>query len=311
MKKDYENQETSSFDDFQLGLTDGEEVSGRIYRLFPVDRVGNRPMTEFVGRVMERVDEDYIGREFGPGNYRIVYTIRKANGEKEIKQFNVNIGPEYAKYHKAKETAPEAPKGPAPVLGGGFDLGAILGSLTAEKIAAVGMVLKAVKEFLAPPAPQQPAIDFNRLIEAFAANNKQQSVSDAILIKAMDTMQKPPAVTPSFLEQWKQFKDIKEAIKEETETETENQGDNDEMDFLINKAFEILPTLLAKKNNDYRAVGQEVSNNAFVNGLIKGNPDLAGKFFEAAIKEYGLDNAQKLAAGFGYNIEPQDAAKAG
>ena len=28
MKKDYENQETNSFDDFQLGLTDGEEVSG-------------------------------------------------------------------------------------------------------------------------------------------------------------------------------------------------------------------------------------------------------------------------------------------
>ena len=309
MKKDNENQETSSFDDFQLGLTDGEVVSGRIYRLFPVDRVGNRPMTEFVGRVMERVDEDYIGREFGPGNYRVVYTIRKANGETERKQFNVNIGPEYAKYHQAKETAPEAPKSSAPVLGGGFDIGAILGGLTAEKIAAIGMVLKAVKEFLAPPAPPQPAIDLNRLIEAFAANNKQQSVSDAILIKAMDTMQKQPAAVPSIMEQFKQFNERKEVFKEENETE--NQGDNDEMDFLINKAFELLPGLLAKKNNDYRAVGQEVSNNAFVNGLIKGNPDLAGKFFEAAIKEYGLENAQKLAAGFGYNIEPQDAAKAG
>ena len=206
MKKDCENQETSSFDDFQLGLTDGEEVSGRIYRLFPVDRVGNRPMTEFVGRVMERVDEDYIGREFGPGNYRIVYTIRKANGEKEIKQFNVNIGPEYAKYHKAKETAPEAPKGPAPVLGGGFDLGAILGSLTTDKMAAIGIALKQLKEFLAPPPPPQPAVDLTRLIEIMLSNNKQQSVSDAILIKAMDTMQKPPAVTPSFLEQWKQKK---------------------------------------------------------------------------------------------------------
>lgn len=313
MKKDYEEAReiTSAFDDFQIGLTGAEEITGRIYRLYPLDKTGGRPMTEFVGRVEEKVDEDFIGREFGPGSYRVVYRIKRGGEPAETKQFNVNIGAEYAKYRKGPETAPEAPKTAAPVLGGGFDLGGLLGRLTADKIAAIGIALKQLKEFLAPPPPPQPAVDLTRLLEIMLSNNKQQSVSDAILIKAMDTMQKPPAVTPSFLEQLKQFKDIKEAIKEETETETENQGDNDEMDFLINKAFEILPTLLAKKNNDYRAVGQEVSNNAFVNGLIKGNPDLASKFFEAAIKEYGLENAQKLASGFGYNIEPQDAVKAG
>lgn len=298
----------SPFDEFQLGISNGEEINGRIYRLYPVSRAGNRPMTEFVGRVTEIVDEDFIGREFGPGNYRVIYRIKRASGESETKQFNVNIGQEYARFHKSTETAPETAKAAAPVLGGGFDVGGLLAGLTAEKIAAIGMALKALKEFLAPPAPAAPSVDLTRLIELLATNNKQQSVSDAILIKAMDGMQKQ-AAAPSVIEQLRQMKEIKEAFSEELENEN-NQGDNEEMDFLINKAFELLPGLLAKKNNDYKAVGQEVSNNAFINGLIQGNPDLAGKFFEEAIKKYGLENAQKLAAGFGYNIAPQEQTQA-
>lgn len=313
MKKDYEEPReiTSAFDDFQIGLTGAEEISGRIYRLYPLDKTGGRPMTEFVGRVEEKVDEDFIGREFGPGSYRVIYRIKRAGEPAETKQFNVNIGAEYAKFRKGPETAPEATKTAAPVLGGGFDLGGLLGSLTADKMAAIGIALKQLKEFLAPPPPPQPAVDLTRLLEIMLSNNKQQSVSDAILIKAMDGMQKQ-AAAPSVIEQLRQMKEIKEAFSEELENE--NQGDNDEMDFLINKAFQILPGLLAKKNNDYRAVGQEVSNNSFINGLIQDNPELAGKFFEEAIKKYGLENAQKLAAGFGYNIAPQqqtDAVKAG
>ena len=314
MKKDYEEPReiTSAFDDFQIGLTGAEEISGRIYRLYPLDKTGGRPMTEFVGRVEEKVDEDFIGREFGPGSYRVIYRIKRAGEPAETKQFNVNIGAEYAKFRKGPETAPEAPKTAAPVLGGGFDLGSLLGSLTADKMAAIGIALKQLKEFLAPPPPPQPAVDITRLLEIMLSNNKQQSVSDAILIKAMDGMQKQAAAPSVIIEQLRQMKEIKEAFSEELENEN-NQGDNDEMDFLINKAFELLPGLLAKKNNDYRAVGQEVSNNAFINGLIQGNPDLAGKFFEEAIKKYGLENAQKLAAGFGYNIAPQEteAVKAG
>lgn len=309
MKKDYnEGAETSAFDDFQLGIDDGEEVKGRIYRLYPVDRVGNRPMTEFVGCVNKRVDEDFIGREFGPGNYRVIYNIKKADGTTEKKQFNVNIGSEYERYYKPQEKAVEAAKTAAPAMLGGLDLAGILGGLTAEKIAAVGMALKAIKEFLAPPPPPAPSVDVTKLIEIMAANNQKQSVSDAILIKAMDGMQKQ-AAGPSVIEQFKQFQELKEALG--SEENNNNQGENEEMDYLIEKGLELLPGLLAKKNNDYKAVGQEVSNNAFINGLIKGNPDLAGKFFEEAIKTYGLENAQKLAAGFGYNIAPRDAAKAG
>lgn len=302
----------SPFDEFQLGISNGEEINGRIYRLYPVSRAGNRPMTEFVGRVTEIVDEDFIGREFGPGNYRVIYRIKRASGESETKQFNVNIGQEYARFHKAPEMAPEAPKAAAPVLGGGFDFAGLLAGLTAEKIAAIGLVLGKLKEFLAPPQPPKPDVDLTRLLEIMLSNNKQQSVSDAILIKAMDGMQKQ-AAAPSVIEQLRQMKEIKEAFTEELENEN-NQGDNEEMDFLINKAFQILPGLLAKKNNDYRAVGQEVSNNSFINGLIQDNPELAGKFFEEAIKKYGVENAQKLAAGFGYNLAPQqqtEAVKAG
>ena len=148
MKKD-ETTNTELNDDF-ADLENQKEVYGRIYRIIsPLESVG-RPAREFVGKVEERVDEDYIGRIFGPGRYNIHYRVTRSDGSKVERDETFNIGQEYA-----KKDAPQAPvkQAAAPTFGG-LDLGAVLGGLTVEKITAIGAAVKMFRDFIAPP--QQP-----------------------------------------------------------------------------------------------------------------------------------------------------------
>ena len=149
------NEVDDDFDD----LKSQKEVYGRIYRITsPVESVG-RPASEFVGKVAERVDEDYIGRYFGPGRYKIDWRITKSDGTREKRNEIFNIGSEYAEIYaaeqakKAKKAETVAPAPASPSTLGGLDLGAVLGDLTVEKIKAIGAGLKLIKDFLAPPPP--------------------------------------------------------------------------------------------------------------------------------------------------------------
>ena len=76
---------------------------------------------------------------------------------------------------------------------------------------------------------------------------------------------------------------------------------------MLEKAFDYLPLLLQKNNNNYKAVGQEVKENPFVSNLIRNDPDLAQKFFERARVAYGDENAKALAAGFGLKMDIVDS----
>jgi hypothetical protein len=136
MKKD-ETTNTELSDDF-ADLENQKEVYGRIYRIIsPLESVG-RPAREFVGKVEERVDEDYIGRIFGPGRYNIHYRVTRSDGSKFERDETFNIGQEYA-----KKDAPQAPVKQAPAATfGGLDVGALLGGLTVEKITAIGAAVK-------------------------------------------------------------------------------------------------------------------------------------------------------------------------
>lgn len=292
----------------QMDVNGGVEVVGSIYRITsPVDSKG-RPASEFVGKVDEYKDEDFVGRTYGPGIYRLIYRINNGR-ERFKKEFKYTIGQEYAKFTR-KETAIEAPQMGGAMQTPSFDIGAILGGLTVEKIGVLAAAFKTIKEMFAPK-PAAPPVDLTRLIEILATNNKQQSVSDAILIKAMDGMSKQNA-QPSILQQLKEFREIRDTFAEDLEQENENENKGDTMDFMIEQAFKYLPGLLQKKNNDFRAVGQEVKENPFVSGLIQSHPDLAQDFFEKAVETYGPEKAKELARGFGYNMDfinqPQEAA---
>ena len=284
----------------EMDANGGVELVGTIYRITsPIDSKG-RPASEFVGKVDELKDEDFVGRTYGPGVYRLVYRINNGR-EKFKKEFKYTIGKEYAQFIHA-ETAPEAPKTSGAAFVPGFDVGAILGGLTVEKIGVLAAAFKTIKEMFTPKE-KAPAVDLTRLMEVMLTNNKQQSVSDAILIKAMDGMQKQ-AAAPSLLQQLKDFREVRDTIAEDLAEEKENDDDKGEnMSWIIEKAFELLPGLLQKKNNDFQAVGHDVSNNPFVTGIIQDNPELAQEFFARAVEKYGPENAQKLAHGFGLNME--------
>ena len=292
-------------DDFE-DLKNQKEIYGRIYRITsPVESVG-RPATEFVGKVAERVDEDYIGRYFGPGRYKIDWRITKSDGTREKQNEIFNIGPEYSEIYAAEqakkakkiETIAPAPATPSPL--GGLDLGGLLGGLTVEKITTIGAGLKLIKDFLAPPPPP-PAVDVAKLLEIFAANNRPQPVSDALLIQAMQSLQKTNT-PPSLLQQMRELKEIKETLKDETADETDGEGG--QMSFLLEQAFKYLPSLLAANKQDFRATGAQARELPMVAGLIRNNPDLATEFINRAAEQYGRENAQQLAAGFGLQLTP-------
>lgn len=293
MKKD-ETPNNEIIDDF-ADLENQKEVYGRIYRIIsPLESVG-RPAREFVGKVEERVDEDYIGRIFGPGRYNIHYRVTRSDGSKFERDETFNIGQEYAKKDSTQQPVKQAA---APTFGG-LDLGAVLGGLTVEKITAIGAAVKMFRDFIAPP--QQPQIDVTKLLEIIAANNRPQSISDAVLIQAMQSLQKQNT-PPSLLQQMRELKEIKETLKDETADETEGEGG--QMSFLLEQAFKYLPSLLAANKNNFQATGAQVRENPMVAGLIRNNPDLAQEFIERAALTYGRENAESLARGFGLQLTP-------
>lgn len=300
MKK--ENKEITDVDsavEELKGFAPDLEIYGRIYRITsPVDSVG-RPSSEFVGKVTEFVDEDFVGRTFGPGSYKIHYRIKDSQNTDE-KDVKFNIGKEYA---RKDEPAKSQPAAPTPVLGG-LDIGGLLGGLTIEKITAIGAAVKMIKDFLAPPPPP---VDLTKLLEIVAANNRPQSVSDAVIIQAMQSLQKQNA-QPSILQQMRELKEIKETLKDD-ETAGDSDGEGGQMNFLIEQAFKYLPALLTAKQNNFQAVGQQVRENPMIAGLIANNPDLAKQFIDRAAQTYGVENARKLAAGFGYEMQSAQPAQ--
>jgi hypothetical protein len=284
-EQDFFDEVLADFDD-----EDGVEIEGKIYRKTkPEDSIG-RMSFEAIAKVCEKVDEDWIGRHFGSGNYFIKWTFRKGD-RKELRQKHYSIGAEYDKFVK-----PSAPAVSGAVAGvSGLDLGGLFGSLTVEKIAAIGSAIKLVKDIFAPPPPPAP-VDITKLLEIIATNSNKQSVSDAIVIESMRAMKntQPPQ---TLAQQIADFRALKETFKDEFTNDSTEGGD--EMNFLLEKAIEYLPLLLQKKNNDFRAVGAEARENPLIKSIISSNPELTQKFFEQARATYGDAAVQQLAAGFG------------
>lgn len=283
----------------------GVSISGRIFRITsPIDQLG-KPSMELVGKVDQFVDEDFVGRNFGSGRYKIRFYVKGPNdscGEETSLTFNV--GKEYDKFKPSTE---EAPRGSESVQDqtprGGF-LDNLISSLTPEKITAYSLAIKTIKEFFAPPPPP-PSPDWSELFRVLLASREPQkpALSDTIVLSAMENL-KQQQKAPSILEQLRQLKEIKEELKEDISSENvEDEKDGQDMNLMLKTALEYLPLLLQKNNNNFQAVGQQAAENPLVKNLVVNDPELAQVFFEKAREKYGLENAKNLAHGFGLEMD--------
>lgn len=284
----------------------GVTVTGRIYRCLPPQEKGFAQPTELCGKVDHFVDEDFVGRTFGSGKYKVRYIIKDADGNKEEKNFIFTVGKEYDAFVKPSEPSRAPEVAQTQPARGGF-LEKILNELTPEKVTVCTLALEGIKKIFAPPPPP-PQPDWAALLQILTATNKdtKPSLSDTIVLAAMDSM-KEKQKQPSFLEQYREMKELERELKDGESSEGEGDEDDDEengetMNTLLNMAMSYLPQLLQKNNNNFQATGAEVAENAYIKNLVSSDPQLAMSFFKAAKSKYGLENAQKLALGFGINL---------
>lgn len=269
------------------------EIRARVYRVTVNDR--GKDFQEYCGAFNNIIDEETIGKKYGSGKYRIYYDWRSETGRKQTTRA-VNIGREFSEPFK-DDPKPAQVETPAPA----FSLNSIISGLTVEKVSAIVSAVEAIKKILTPPPPPPPQqIDVVKLLEVMQAMQpKGQTVSDAIVLKAMD-LQKPAEKPRTLSEQLRELQEAKETINALTEGANENGGDN--MNVWLKMGLEMLPMLLQANGGNYQAAGQAARSIPKVNELIANDPELAQEFISAAAEKYGDAAASELAAGFGYQM---------
>jgi hypothetical protein len=187
-------------------------------------------------------------------------------------------------------------------------LSGILGGLSVEKIAVFSAAVEAMKKIFAPPPPP-PQIDVVKLLDVLTRNQQAAApspVSDQIAMKALEQMNKPVKV-PTLAEQMKQFKEVQEMFNqtpqvvegEEEEGDEGEEEEGDEMEFIIKQALKLFPAFLEKNGGDYAKAGAAAAANPVISNIIGSDPELLAKFKAVAAKQYGAENAEALAKGFG------------
>ena len=298
MAEEKENEEQQEFlEKFDEELNDAPEVEGKVYRIIQPDGAG-RETRECVGKVFELVDDDYLGRKFGGGLYVVRYKITLSSGKIERRDKRYRISSTYNQKSESVQTN-----------GDSFAmLSGILGGLSVEKIAVFSAAVEAMKKIFAPPPPP-PQIDVVKLLDVLTRNQQAAApspVSDQIAMKALEQMNKPVKV-PTLAEQMKQFKEVQEMFNQapqvvegdEEEGEEEEDEEGDEMDFVIKQALKLFPALLEKNGGDYAKAGAAAAAKPVVAGIINSDPELLEKFKAVAAEQYGAENAEALAKGFG------------
>lgn len=279
-------------------IIDPDEMNDVFCRIYKQSGNPRNPTREFIERVDGiLVDEEYIAENYGGGSYFVRYVYKEKGVTKNTSGPIVIASSYRPKNGLAAVTEQQTQKNP---------LAGLLENLTAEKVGGIVAAVEAVRKIFAPP------VDLTKLMEA-ALSNRQQSVSDAVLLEAMKGI-KQPLQPRNLLEEVRQLQEVKALIKDEPGTvEEDDEEDNDKggpMNY-VKMALELLPAFLQQNNDNYEATGAQFRNSPIVNNLLAKDPTLREKFIEAARHEYGDKKTQELARGFGLDvkfIEPSEAA---
>lgn len=280
-------------------IIDPDEMNDVFCRIYKQSGNPRNPTREFIERVDGiLVDEEYIAENYGGGSYFVRY-VYKEKGVTKNTSGPIVIAASY-RPKNGLAAVPEQQTQKNPLAG-------LLENLTAEKVGGIVAAVEAVRKIFAPP------VDLTKLMEA-ALSNRQQSVSDAVLLEAMKGI-KQPQQPRNLLEEVRQLQEVKALIKDEPVTvDDDDEEDNHkggEMNGIIPMAIEMLSTFLKTNNQNYEAAGAHFKNNSVVNNLLAKDPSLREQFIAAARVEYGDEKTQELARGFGLDvqfIEPAEAA---
>ena len=280
-------------------IIDPDEMNDCFCRIYKQSGNPRNPTREFIERVDGiLVDEEYIAENYGGGSYFVRY-VYKEKGVTKNTSGPITIASSY-RPKNGLAAVPEQQTQKNPLAG-------LLENLTAEKVGGIVAAVEAVRKIFAPP------VDLTKLMEA-ALSNRQQSVSDAVLLEAMKGI-KQPQQPRNLLEEVRQLQEVKALIKDEPGAveEDDDEEDNDKggpMN-IIKTALEMLPAFLQQNNNNYEATGAQFRNNPIVNNLLAKDPSLREKFIDAARHEYGDEKTQELARGFGLNVQFIDSEQPG
>lgn len=297
MANEEEEKQQEFLEKFDEELNDAPEIEGKVYRIIQPDGAG-RETRECVGKVFELVDDDYLGRKFGGGLYVVRYKITLSSGKIERRDKRYRISSTYN-----QKTDSVQNNGDSFAM-----LSGIIGGLSVEKIAVFSAAVEAMKKIFAPPPPP-PQIDVVKLLDVLTRNQQAAApspVSDQIALKALEQMNKPVKV-PTFAEQCKQFKEMQEMFNQtpqviEGDEEESDEGDEeegDDMEFIIKQALKLFPAFLEKNGGDYAKAGAAAAANPLISNIIGSDPELLAKFKAVAAEQYGAENAEALAKGFG------------
>lgn len=261
------------------------------------------------GRIRAVLDDYEFGIRFGPGKFFVVYNFTDQEGRESSTSIHYSTGPEFLEPYRqycAENSLPFVDRTTAQKPSGG----GVLDLLDRGRVEALAGLAGLAKQVFNPGGGQEQLFAQNaRLMEMLATRSNNPGLSDQIVIESIKSMRQPASAQaaalppPSPREMMREQLDFLRDLQEVREvTQPKDEKEAGPMQFLIEKALEILPSILEKHNGNETAAAQALKQqNFFVRSMLQ-KPDVQKSFYRAAVENYGPESAARWARGFG--IDP-------
>jgi len=253
----------------------------------------------------DRVLQDHeLGLIYGPGRYYVSYVVQMMDGTKKTANLRYNIGREYLPLHRAFCAENGLPcladmQADAPRPSGLSDF------LTREKVESIAGIAGLLKSILAPNNEAMQMLQAQQIEMIRSMGGNKQSLPESLLVEAFKSL-KPAApvaalpAPPSLREQLDLFHEIRDAVAP-APAPVHQSEDAGPMQFFIDKAMDLFPSILEKFNGNETAAAQAIKKENFLVRSMMKKPDVQKSFYRAALENYGEQRADNIARGFGIN----------
>lgn len=289
------------------------EVVGHVYRKNAYGKMTACP------KIYQVVEDDDLGRMYGPGDYQVSYLATDSSGKIIRKTVCYSCGVEYRRLHREYCLENGIEPAQEPRSGGlGFDFAGILQKEKIEGLAAVVALITSL--FKRDDSSNRQMME---LIKVMAAGSGRsvlpENLMSVLLTKAIDG---PKQQNP--LHQVREQISFLHELKDLTSggnSSSQASNDNDEkeeggpMDLILKSIMPMLPGILANFNNNAAAAAASFKNNPMVSPYVS-NPVKQKEFYAAVMAKHGKQVADDMARGFGFDprqfqVEKKEIPNAG